>query len=185
VVVGAGPAGSAAALEAARLGYGSILLIDKAPLGRTKPCGGGISPRARKVLKRMGLWEAVHREAYPIKGLRLVSPGGKEIILAGSHAASVLNRSRFDTILTEAAIREGVVLKPETRVHGIIEEGGRIVGIRSDAGEIRARWTLVANGATSRLVPDPRSVACCTPAWPGSTGSLSPRTSLRWSTTRA
>ena len=54
VVVGAGPAGSAAAYFLARAGV-DVLLLDKTSFPRDKTCGDGVSSRALAVLECMGL----------------------------------------------------------------------------------------------------------------------------------
>ncbi|WP_044090529.1 FAD-dependent oxidoreductase, partial [Mycobacterium tuberculosis] len=54
VVVGAGPAGSAAAAWAARAGR-DVLVIDTATFPRDKPCGDGLTPRAVAELHQLGL----------------------------------------------------------------------------------------------------------------------------------
>lgn len=156
VVVGAGPAGAMAALEAARLGFKSVLLLDKATFPRQKPCGGGISPKARKILKEHGLWDRVEKEAYPIRGLRLVSPNGKEVTLTGADTASVLNRSRFDQILIEFAEHAGAMFKEKTKVDSILEENGHVIGVKCGSEQIKARWVIAANGVHTRFNRDPR-----------------------------
>ena len=156
VVIGAGPAGTMAALEAARSGFESVLLIDKSTFPRQKPCGGGISPKSRKILKEHGLWDRVEKEAYPIRGLRLVSPNGKEVTLAGADTASVLNRSRFDQILSEFAKRAGARFRDKTRVDGILEENGQVMGVKCGSENIESRWVIAANGVHSRFNRDPR-----------------------------
>jgi geranylgeranyl reductase family protein len=156
VVVGAGPAGAAAALAYSRLGLGQVALVDKNSLGRPKTCGGGLSPRARKVLKEIGLWEPVAGEAYSIRGLRLVSSNGKEVSLAGDDTASVMARCRFDRILVEEAVRSGAEFIPETRIDGLEMQNGRVVGVRSAGGVIQATWVVLASGANTRNEADPR-----------------------------
>ena len=61
VVVGAGPAGSAAAAWAARTGH-DVLVIDSASFPRDKACGDGLTPRAVAELERLGLtdWLDAH-----------------------------------------------------------------------------------------------------------------------------
>ena len=49
IVVGAGPAGSTTAYRLARAGA-SVLLVDKARFPRDKPCGGGLTLRAARLL---------------------------------------------------------------------------------------------------------------------------------------
>ncbi|MFB6490932.1 MAG: geranylgeranyl reductase family protein [Thermoproteus sp. AZ2] len=54
VIVGAGPAGSTAAIVARRLGL-KALVVDRFKPPREKPCGGGLTPRTWKMLERMGV----------------------------------------------------------------------------------------------------------------------------------
>ena len=54
VVVGAGPAGSIAALVLARAGA-SVALVDKAAFPRDKACGDLVGPRGVQVLAELGL----------------------------------------------------------------------------------------------------------------------------------
>ena len=57
LIVGAGPAGSAAARVLARAGI-DVLLIDQQPQGRDKICGDGLIPDAHAALARLGLLDA-------------------------------------------------------------------------------------------------------------------------------
>ena len=54
VVVGAGPAGAAAALFAARRGH-RVIVFDKQAFPRDKPCGEGLMPAGRPALRELGL----------------------------------------------------------------------------------------------------------------------------------
>ncbi|MEO6509485.1 MAG: FAD-dependent monooxygenase, partial [Nocardioides sp.] len=68
LVVGAGPAGSAAAAWAARAGH-DVLLADAAVFPRDKTCGDGLTPRAIGELQRLGLQDWLR--AHPVnQGLR-------------------------------------------------------------------------------------------------------------------
>ena len=53
-VVGAGPAGAAAAIHAARAGK-SVLLCDAQSFPRDKTCGDGLTPRAMRELDLLGI----------------------------------------------------------------------------------------------------------------------------------
>jgi len=65
VVVGAGPAGSAAAAWAARAGH-DVLVIDAANFPRDKACGDGLTPRAVAELERLGLGEWLDARIRPV-----------------------------------------------------------------------------------------------------------------------
>ena len=62
LVVGAGPAGSAAAQLLARGGL-DVVLIDQHVFPRDKACGDGLIPDAHEALRRLGVWDAVMAEA--------------------------------------------------------------------------------------------------------------------------
>jgi len=156
IVVGAGPAGSVAALEAVRRGLGPVLLLEAERLPRPKTCGGGLSPRARKLLRELGLWSQIEARAYPIKGMRLVGPSGREVKLGGVESASVLARGELDELLARQAAREGAELREGTRVERLALESGRVRGVVTSEGVIEGRWVVVANGAHSKLGADPR-----------------------------
>ncbi|RJO70423.1 MAG: NAD(P)/FAD-dependent oxidoreductase [Myxococcales bacterium] len=156
IVVGAGPSGASAAREARRLGLRKILVIERQAWPRAKTCGGGLSPRARKLLKENGLWDRVAPESYSIQGLRLVSPNGNEVLLKGADTASVLNRRRFDAILMQAACEAGAEFRPETQVGALLEENGRVAGVKTADAEIEARWVVAADGARACFGSDIR-----------------------------
>ena len=71
-IIGAGPAGTAAAIHLGQLGAGNVILVDRHDFPRDKTCGSGVSPKGLDVLKALGVWDQVMPEAYWIKGLRLV-----------------------------------------------------------------------------------------------------------------
>ena len=73
LVVGAGPAGSAAAAWAARAGR-DVVLADAATFPRDKPCGDGLTPRAIAELDRLGLGDWVHARRIN-RGLRATGFG--------------------------------------------------------------------------------------------------------------
>jgi len=156
VVVGAGPAGSVAAREAARLGCGSVLLLDRAEFPRPKICAGGLSPRTCRLLAELGLWEEVSREAYPIRAVRLVGPNGRESVLVGKAEGAILPRRRLDKILVDAAVKSGVRFEAGVTADALLVETGRVVGINCGGGRISAGTVIVANGGNTRFNADPR-----------------------------
>jgi menaquinone-9 beta-reductase len=79
VVVGGGPAGSAAALRAKQLDPGArVLLLDRDDFPRDKACGDGVAAHGRDELALLGLPDLI-ADYRPTQRLSVVSPGGVRV----------------------------------------------------------------------------------------------------------
>jgi len=129
LVVGAGPAGAAAALEAARAGL-RVLLIERTRFPREKACGDGLTPRALDALKRMGI------AVEPTPAVRRVvmrSPADLDLPVPLSFetgVGTVLPRIDLDEKIARAAVDHGAILQTSSVVESLLVEGGGIVGVR-------------------------------------------------------
>jgi 2-polyprenyl-6-methoxyphenol hydroxylase-like FAD-dependent oxidoreductase len=85
-IIGAGPAGAAAALRLGQLGVPDVVLVDRDEFPRDETCGSGVSPKGIQTLKRLGVWDLVEPRAYWIRGVRLVTPRDLELCLASARA---------------------------------------------------------------------------------------------------
>ncbi|WP_433688187.1 geranylgeranyl reductase family protein [Micromonospora carbonacea] len=141
-VVGAGPAGAAAALAARRAGA-RVLLLDRADFPRDKACGDGVAAHALDVLARLGVAGAVDGYA-PLPRIRLVGPGGDAVARALPRPAYTVPREVFDARLAAAAVAAGAELRRHA-VRRVEQRGGRVVL----DGEIAARAVVGADGAAS------------------------------------
>ncbi|MFE9652895.1 geranylgeranyl reductase family protein [Micromonospora sp. NPDC006431] len=145
IVVGAGPAGSAAALSARRAGAARVLLLDRYDFPRDKACGDGIAAHALDVLAELGVTGAVDGYA-PLPVLRLVGPGGGTVARELPRPAYTVPRAVFDARLVAAAVAAGA----ELRRHAV-----RRVDLRADRvvldGELAGRAVVGADGAGSVL----------------------------------
>ena len=145
VVVGAGPAGSAAALRAAQLRPGGrVLLLDKARFPRDKPCGDGIAAHGRDELGLLGLPGLID-DYRPISRLTVVSPGGVRVSAEAARPNHVVPRKVFDARLVEAARERGVEVRHH-RVRTLDVRGAEIV-----VDGLRARAVVAADGANSAM----------------------------------
>ncbi|MEU6204179.1 geranylgeranyl reductase family protein [Micromonospora musae] len=184
VVVGAGPAGAAAAL-AARRADARVLLLDRADFPRDKACGDGIAAHAVDVLAELGVPDAV--AGYPpLPALRLVGPGGGTVARELPRPAYTVPREVFDARLVAAAVSAGAQLRRHT-VRRFEQTDGRVVL----DGEIAARVVVGADGAGSvvrRLLGHPvnpdRHLALAirgyAPALPGPPEQLIVTSGARW-----
>ncbi len=156
-IVGAGPGGAAAAVALGQLGIKNVVLLDREGFPRDKTCGSGLSPNALKLVERLGIAPKVRELGHAINTVRIVTPGGRELSVSSDAAAIVLLRRHFDHLLVERAQALGITLDTPYRADALLEEDGRVVGVRSfDGQEIRAKYVLFADGAHSIFSQDPR-----------------------------
>ncbi|RMI30908.1 geranylgeranyl reductase family protein [Nocardia stercoris] len=155
LVVGAGPAGSAAAAWAARAGR-DVLLTDSAVFPRDKTCGDGLTPRATAELEKLGLAGWL-RERTVNRGLRMCG-FGREAELSwpgGSFPAwgSAVPRTELDDRLRRTAIESGARMTDGTRVVDVTRDGARVTGVTVQTAdgtrEIACRTLIVADGVRS------------------------------------
>lgn len=148
LVVGAGPAGSAAATQLARAGW-QVLLIDQHDFPREKVCGDGLIPDAHRALRRLGVLDQVMSLAQPVSHVRCVGPGGGWVDVPGSLA--VLPRIKLDHLLVRNAQAAGAQLATPLKFERLLMDGDQVVGACvshvGQAVEVRARWVILATGA--------------------------------------
>ena len=73
-IVGAGPAGAAAAVRLAALGITNVTLIERQAWPRKKACASVLTPKAIRMLTALGTWDAVQASAYRLRGVRVMTP---------------------------------------------------------------------------------------------------------------
>ncbi|MBZ5735223.1 geranylgeranyl reductase family protein [Nocardioides sp. TRM66260-LWL] len=166
LVVGAGPAGSAAAAWAARAGA-DVVLADAATFPRDKTCGDGLTPRAVHELASLGLeeWVRAHAVNHGLRAhgfgqtLELRWPGGT-LPSWGSAVA----RTELDDHLRTTALKSGALGAEGLRAVDVRMRFGRVEAVvferRTGAGgagrtgetvEIACRRLVVADGVRSPL----------------------------------
>jgi geranylgeranyl reductase family protein len=154
LVIGAGPAGSAAAMTLARAGA-DVVLIDRSSFPRDKVCGDGLIPDALNALVTLGLRERIASRARMLAGISVFSPGGREVLVRGECAC--LPRGVFDNVLRQEAVAAGARFCAPCRVVAPLERCGRIAGatLRSGDGRlisVHAPWTVLATGAAAEVL---------------------------------
>ena len=152
-ITGGGPAGSAAAWQAAQTGA-RVVLVDKAEFPRDKPCGDGLTPRAVGYLQKMGLAREVAK-FHRVNRAKVFSP--REWELSFPHRPGmpdhghVARRLELDALLLKNAESAGAEVRQSAEVVGpIVDDDGRVTGVTIKSGEqVLADAVISADGAYS------------------------------------
>jgi geranylgeranyl reductase family protein len=145
-IVGGGPAGSTAAYRLARAGA-SVLLVDRATFPRDKPCGGGVTGRAARLLPFS--IEPVVEDVVDRLECRL-QYGPRFERAAHAPLALMTQRRRLDHFLLEKAAEAGADVRDGVKVTDV-----RSDAINVDGTDVPARIVIGAdgcNGTTARAL---------------------------------
>ena len=158
VVVGAGPAGSAAAIAALRARPDlRVLLLDRSDFPRDKACGDGIAPHVLDLLEEQAVTGLVD-DRVSVADLRL-QRGATSVCRRMRRPAWVVPRAVFDARLREAALAAGAVPgRGHVRSVRVRPEGVEVVDGR---GLVPAQVVVGADGAHSAVAA---SVRAATPS---------------------
>jgi geranylgeranyl reductase family protein len=153
-VVGAGPAGVAAAITLARAGR-SVLVVDKATFPRDKCCGDGLTTGALRRYEALGLEPSAVASWQVVEDVFVRSPSGRSVRFplprsAGTYAA-VARRSDLDAAFVDVARRAGVDVREGASLREVEVRTDRVVLDVDGCGEIEARYAVGADGMWSPL----------------------------------
>ncbi len=150
VIIGAGPAGTAAALTAVRAGM-RVAIFDRAAFPRRRP-GETLHPGMESLYKQLGVMNEIRAAGFlRHHGIwvewdtpRMFQSYGEDS--EGKWTGFQAERSVLDDILLKAAAMAGVETFLSEPAVDVILDNGRVVGIRTDSREIIARWVVDASG---------------------------------------
>jgi digeranylgeranylglycerophospholipid reductase len=153
VVVGAGPAGSVTAKNAAEQGLDVLLIERNQEIGVPVRCAEGVSKEIERFVIPDKRWICAE-----VNGANIYAPDGTKVVLSGAkmeEVGYVLERRIFDKFLAHEAARAGAEIRVKTEAYGIIEEDGYAKGVYARCmGEdtrIHAQVVVGADGVESRV----------------------------------
>jgi menaquinone-9 beta-reductase len=154
IVVGARCAGAPLATMLARDGL-RVCLVDKDRFPSDTPSTHGIQPTGIQVLERIGILDSLLKLAPPILRLRMVfgdisTLAADVVAITGAPGLSV-RRITLDEILVSAAAAAGAELRTHTAVTGLVTDSGRVAGVTTTSGELRAPLVVGADGVRSTV----------------------------------
>jgi electron transfer flavoprotein-quinone oxidoreductase len=161
IVVGAGPAGTTAALEAARAGL-KCVLFDRAEEPGQKNMFGGVFHYSEALNDLIPeYWTQAPVERYVTKYLTtMVSPEASisftfqdQRFAQEPFNGFTLLRSKFDRWYVEKAREAGALVVPETTVIDLVQEGNKVTGVKTSRadGVLLSDAVIVADGVNSFL----------------------------------
>lgn len=146
IVVGAGPAGCAAAHDLALQGI-RVLLLDRTEFPRKKVCAGGLTVKARRALP-YSIEPVVQRT---VRSLAVSFRLRRQRVFKGKHPiCHMVDRSTFDLFCLQKAVAVGADFEVVKRIERIAETRGS-VKMTTDRGPIRCRYLIGADGVHSRV----------------------------------
>jgi menaquinone-9 beta-reductase len=150
LVIGAGPAGTAAAIEAARAGLG-VCLVDRARFPRPKTCGDAVSNSAAALIAELGAGEALSAAPQAVvRGAAAIFPDQSRVERSyGARPGYIVTRFALDDVLRREAEHAGARVVEGVQVRSLVVHDGRVAGARGDRFEWRARAVVAADGPGS------------------------------------
>ncbi|MBC7544877.1 MAG: FAD-dependent monooxygenase, partial [Candidatus Sericytochromatia bacterium] len=153
LVIGAGPSGSMAARELARLGHDTIF-VDRAEFPRSKPCGDGLTMRATEILQELGLADELFAAYKPLDKVRMWSPAGHLLEFTPQDDPAefgyVIPRKDVDHYLWRKAQDAGAIFH-QARIRSVTMDDGGVTATMDSGDTIRAGHLILAAGGLSPL----------------------------------
>lgn len=157
VVVGAGPAGIAAAYTMAKAGL-KVLVLEKGEKPGAKNMFGGIIFRHHTEKLAPEFWKTAPVERHVVEYQYWFLSKDSHLLLShrnqkfnGRYNAFTVHRAKFDPWFAKLAEDAGAVIINRTTVDDLLVQDGTIVGVKTERGDIRADVVIAADGVNSML----------------------------------
>lgn len=148
IVVGAGPAGSVCAYLLLQSGV-EVTLIDKAEFPRDKTCGGGLTPKAYRLLDE--IYPDLQYDYNAVHHIKVTVNGRATCEFDGEREIRIVKRKEFDHVLLKQYLKAGGRFV-NVGLKAIDEEGDGTIGVTLTNGErLLCDYLVGADGANSRV----------------------------------
>jgi menaquinone-9 beta-reductase len=161
LVIGGGPAGSAAGFWLAKAGH-DVCVLERKAFPRDKTCGDGLTPRAVHQIREMGLEPDIAARHHRHDGLRAEAHGITLELAWPEHPVFpnygyVVRRRDLDALVADHAAGAGATVLPSSEAVRPLTRDGLVTGAvvkdkqSGETREVRARYVIVADGSLSRF----------------------------------
>jgi electron transfer flavoprotein-quinone oxidoreductase len=157
VVVGAGPAGIAAAYTMAKAGL-NVLVLEKGERPGAKNMFGGVIFRHHTEKLAPEFWKTAPVERHVVEYQYWFLSKDSHLLLShrnqkfnGQYNAFTVHRAKFDPWFAKLAEDAGAVIINRTTADDVLKEDGKIVGVKTERGDILANVVIAADGVNSML----------------------------------
>lgn len=146
-MVGAGPAGCAAAYDLARAGH-DVLLLDRSDFPRAKPCAGALTIKAVNRL-RYSIAPVIRHVARDL-GVSLRGRG-RRLLHSPAPICVMTVRREFDDFCLKQTVAAGAVFRRIGGLAAIVEVGAGVELRTADGAVLQADYLIGADGAHSQV----------------------------------
>ncbi len=157
VVVGAGPAGIAAAFTMAKSGL-NVLILERGEKPGAKNMFGGVIFRHHTEQIAPEFWKTAPVERHVVEYQYWFLTKDSHVLLSHRNQrfnktfnAFTVHRAKFDPWLAKLAEDAGAVILNRTTVDDVIKENGKIIGVKTDRGDVLSDVVIAADGVNSML----------------------------------
>jgi geranylgeranyl reductase family protein len=148
LVIGAGPAGAAAAITAAGAGR-RVVVVDRATFPRDKTCGDGLTTGALRWLETLGVSLGALGASVPVHDVVLVTPAHRRIALSlppDGERARVIRRTDLDAALVARAGAAGADLRLGRALTELKALSTGVEATLADGSVVTAPFAVAADG---------------------------------------
>ena len=157
VIVGAGPAGAAAAYTMAKAGL-NVLVLEKGEKPGSKNMFGGVIFRHHTEQFAPEFWKSAPVERHVVEYQYWFLTKDSHVLISHRNQrfnktfnAFTVHRAKFDPWFAKLAEDAGAVLLNRTTVEDVIKENGKIIGVKTDRGDVLSDVVVAADGVNSMV----------------------------------